>query len=298
MKIGITFSHTHLRTLHLDVMQSLSRALALRFSRIRLGAYWSEIEAKDGKYDISALKTILEACEEKRQAVVVTVGVKAPRWPEFFWPRHIVAKDAADPVSQERILRYIRYTVTELNKYPCISHWQVENEPLDPSGPENRVVPYGFLKEEVQLVRSLDKRPILLNVWGNDLLSRGLFPQIEALADVVGLELYYKQYMKTFLGRPVYRGPRQTHAKLKTYLGKSKKPLWITELQAEPWEQDDAGYLGQNPGSMNPRQMERNFRTVLDLPVQEVHLWGFEYWLYREKLGDKRYFDALARLRR
>ncbi len=298
MKIGITLSHPHLRTLHLDVADSLSRALSLKFSHIRLGAYWSEIEAKEGKYDVSSLKKILEACEEKKQQVIVTVGVKAPRWPEFFWPRHIPEKDAANSAAQERILRYIEHTVSELKQYSCISHWQVENEPLDPSGPENRIVPYGFLKEEVKLVRSLDRRPILLNVWGNDLLSRELFPQIEALADVVGLELYYKQYMKTFLGRPVYEGPRQTHRDLKAYLAKSKKPVWITELQAEPWEKDDAGYLGENPGSMNPGQMERNFRTVSDLPVAEVHLWGFEYWLYREKNGDKRYFDALARLRK
>jgi hypothetical protein len=298
MKIGITLSHPHLRTLQLDVADSLSRALSLKFSHIRLGAYWSEIEAKEGKYDVSSLRTILEACEEKKQPVIVTVGVKAPRWPEFFWPRYVPEKDARNPTTQERILRYIEHTVLELKQYSCISHWQVENEPLDPSGPENKVVPYVFLKEEVRLVRSLDTCPILLNVWGNDLLSRGLFSQIEALADVVGLELYYKQYMKMFMGRPVYKGPRQSHAQLKAYLEKSKKPVWITELQAEPWEQDDAGYLGKNPGSMNPSQMERNFRMVSDLPVAEVHLWGFEYWLYREKKGDKRYFETLARLRK
>ena len=148
-KFGITFSHPHLQYLGLDIDESLKKAFQFNFLHLRLCVYWDRIEKKPRQYDFRELTSMLDQCEKAGQKVILTVGVKAPRSPEFYWPKFIEKRDCNNSKTQGLILRLVSQTVKELKGFRCISHWQVENEPLDPSGPENQKIPYGFLKKEV-----------------------------------------------------------------------------------------------------------------------------------------------------
>ncbi len=297
MKLGITFSHPHLKFLDLDVIQALNKALSMNFAHIRLGAYWSDVEKTAGNYTFSELEKILKKCEAEKQPVVITVGVKAPRWPEFYWPEHIpeLEQDANCPKTQNKILALVKKSVRTLKKYQCITHWQVENEPLDPSGPLDKKIPFSFLKKEVEVVRQLDDRPVIINLWGNELKKRQLFPKATQIADIIGLELYPKQFLLKFLGKSFYRGPHQSDSELIEILKTSPHPLWLTELQAEPWEKNHQGYLSKNPGSINPEQLEKNIIWAQKFPFAEIHLWGFEYWQWQAKQGNNDYFAIVKR---
>lgn len=291
LMFGITFSHSHLEFLGLDVFTSLDTAFTFGFSHIRLGAYWNWIERREGKYEFAQLHKLLNACELQAQPVVMTVGMKAPRWPEFYFPG-FVQPDPGNRKTQEKALKFIGKTLEETKKYSCITHWQAENEPLDPSGPQNLALSPAFLKEEIELIRRLDSRPVIVNLWGNDLVPRGLLPAALDLADVIGVDIYYRQYVRQVFGRNMYVPPKQER-EFAQLIDRSKKPVWITELQAEPWEKDNEGYLGENPGSISPDKLKGNLEKASRLRVKEILLWGFEYWLLRASRGDNRYLDTV-----
>jgi hypothetical protein len=294
-KLGITFSQPHLENLGLSVSQALTTALELQFSHLRLGAYWNRLERQPGEYDFTELGTLLRACEKANQPVVLTVGVKAPRWPEYYWPDFIDKKHLSHPDTQAQVLLFMDRVVRATQSFSCITHWQVENEPFDPSGPDQLAIPEEFLNQEIQRVKELDPRPIIITLWGNEVGSRGFFPQAEKMADVVGLDLYYKQFIYQVLGRSLYRGPQQSQTDLTKLIKSGTKPVWITELQAEPWEKDEAGYKSLHPMSISPEQLEVNLSKAQSLPVEEILLWGFEYWLWRANQNDLRYLEMVRR---
>lgn len=280
--IGATFSHPHLEHLYIPLDFAFQETLKHNFVHLRLGAYWNRIEKNPDQYDFEELVSLLTFFEENKQKIILTLGVKAPRWPEFYWPDFIVQKNTTNKETQERILKFIRAVIETTRHFTCITHYQVENEPFDLSGPENLSIAEDFLKQEVELVRQLDKRPIILTLWGNDLLSRGFFKRAEEMADIIGLDLYYKQFVTQVFGKNIYKGPSQSDSALRKLINSSTKPVWITELQAEPWEKDERGYLSKNPGSISPKQLQQNIERAKKLPVQEILLWGFEYWLWRK----------------
>lgn len=289
---GITLSTPHLRYLGIPSLFALETALTYHFSHIRLGAYWNEIEKEKGIYDFTELNAILTKCDAAKQNVVITVGVKAPRWPEYYYPSHIKVKDTSE--TQGTILQFIKKTVNELRRYSCITHWQLENEPLDPSGPLDAAIPEVFLRKEMTVLKNDDSRPVIVTLWGNDLKKRKLFPIVEKLADLVGIDLYYRQYQGERFGHSVYRGPDHTDSYLSHLIASTKKPVWITELQAEPWEKNNETYLTSYPKSMSSLILAEHIKRAYTLPVKEILLWGFEYWVYRAQKGDMSYLKTLT----
>lgn len=299
--LGITFSHRQLQYLDLPVEESLQTALQLNFSHLRLGCYWDENEPQPGQYDFSSLHQILKTCQRHQRPVVLTIGVKAPRWPEFYWPKFIPPQEQnfQKPKTQQQIINFITTAVKELQTYDCLTHWQVENEPLDPSGPDNLAIPLSFLRQETELVRQLDDRPIIINLWGNDLLTRQLLPLAEAIADVIGLDLYSQQFVTKIFKKNIYRGylhPQQRLKQLQQTLKQCSKPTWITELQAEPWEDSEKNYKKPAPASISPQKLTQNIEQAQKLPIKNILLWGFEYWLWRASQGDNRYLDLISKI--
>jgi len=61
------------------------------------------------------------------------------------------------------------------------------------------------------------------------------------------------------------------------------KPVWITELQAEPWE---AGKLVHKkealPVSASPRLTESYYKEIFREGFSVVLLWGAEFWYHRK----------------
>lgn len=281
---GTTYSHVYAKQLGLDLQESFQQALDFKFDIIRLCCYWNEIQPTQESFDISAIEKLLQKCEEQQQKVILSIGMKAPRWPEFYIPQWIKSKDPQ--VAFPYTLQYIEKLVSILKHFSCITYWQVENEPMDPQWPENTVITFDMLKQEVDLVRQLDPtRKIMINLWGNHLTHRGLFPKIEQLADVIGLDIYYNQAItKNIFGKIIktYTGPNDSDKTIKNIIQRSSKPVFIAELQAEPWEHDIVIPKIKNPKSMNESLLRDNYARARALGVTGILFWGFEYWLWKK----------------
>lgn len=302
--IGITFSHKHLNYLScvsehrnpekpkIIIHKALDMALRMGFSHLRLGSYWPEAERTPGEYDFSVLEELLSKCEKTGQKVIMNLGVKSPFYPEFYWPQWLQHRGFGSQETRSKILRFNRELVGALSGFKCITDWQVENESFDPTHEDELAIPFDFLKEEVELVRSLDSRPILLTLWAKAMRQRALYPQIFELADKVGLDIYYRGSGGSFTSS----GPEIDHDDLRRFVDEASKPVMITELQAEPWEIGEKEYLSENPKSISPLLLESNFEKASTIRATEILFWGFEYWYYRAIQGDTSYLNIVQKL--
>lgn len=298
MLLGTTFSPHHLQNLDLSVESTFSDLLSLKLDLIRLGCYWNETELEPGVYDFSQLESLLELCEEHHQKVILTLGMKSPRWPEYYFPEWLEAKDPHHQKTQDACLAFLVASIDGLNRFTCITHFQVENEPLDPSGPSNAVIPIEFLIKEIELVKELTKQPVVINFWGNAFSLRGVYKLVMPYLDILGLDLYYAQFVKKIFGRSLYTGPLDSDPRLKRISNTLNKPIWITELQAEPWEQATIAYDHPNPKSISPEKIIENFNRAKLLSPEVILLWGYEYWYYRKEVfGDLRFWETVCELK-
>ena len=296
MKFGITFSHKYLSDLKLSVIDALDLALSMKFSIIRLGCYWSEIEKKENRYDFTELNRILDQCERVGQNIVMNVGVKSPRWPEFYWPEFVKEKNFSIEESVNRLNKFVEVVIQELKRYKCITMWQIENEPLDPSGPDNIIIPIEILEKEIEIVRNIDLRPILLTAWGNDVRKRKTVDFLIDMGNYVGLDIYYKVYNRKFLGKNWYSKPETSKNFYKKLVKQEPDKILIAELQAEPWEPEHKAYKNFNNGSMSVDILKANIEKMETIGFQDVWLWGFEYWYYQYSVGNVGYIDLIKNI--
>jgi Beta-galactosidase len=280
VKIGTTYSYREIEYLKLDKDKSLETLFNLKFDYIRLGLYWNDIQPQKGEFDFTKIEQILSKFQEHNQNVVLSIGLKAPRWPEFYFPNWLIDSSIIDTKSY--LLEYIDKAIHALNKYTCIKYYQVENEPLDPSGPNNLSIPLSLLEDEIILVKSIDSKETIVNFWGNDFIKRNLYPKVTDKVEIIGIDLYYNT---PFLGH-FYIGPKDKDSKLAGIFNKLNKDLWITELQAEPWERNGDNKYTSKALSINSSILKRNIKNALTIHPKVILLWGYEYWLWMSAHGD------------
>lgn len=322
VKIGTTFSGRQCVYFRLNPQRTLNEVLKTRFDLIRLAAYWDEVEPQDGVYDFSGLDRQIAEAGSKQTPIVLTVGMKAPRWPEYFippWVLHqIRLRESADvaksPLLRGRTLKFIETVVMRYRDDPAIRYWQVENEPMDRVGAGYWWIGPDFVKQEVELVRKLDTRdrPIMLTTvtYPNPLLRgfMGLFLRHDsideslALCDILGVNVYPVVGHRWFMKKSYFWTSAEERQKYLTGVMKraerAKKTVWVTELQAEPWEPDALVYTERDvPPTANPAHLQQNVEEVRALGIDTILLWGAEYWQYRKvRYRDASWWEAVQQL--
>jgi hypothetical protein len=207
------------------------------------------------------------------------MGMKAPRWPEYYLPSWVTTRTDFEAVSP-----YISACISHYKDSDAITIWQVENEPLDPSGPHRWAITPHFIKQEVSLVRSIDpSRKIAITVWGNELTKRKCYTTAIELADVVGIDLYPRVPKGILL-----HGPRDSSDRIQAVCNEVKqhhKELWISELQMEPWGPTR---------SFLPKHFAENIAYALGFHPDGLFSWGFEWWYHQYMLGNHVYWNNAA----
>lgn len=310
MEIGASFSHPHLKSLGFDPLKTLKDYASLPFSWIRLGCYWHEIEKNKGTDDFKQIDELVNFCQKKNLKIVLTIGIKAPRYPEYYLPDWVKERADLSRLSvinnseeflTKAVLEFIEKTINHYKNTEAIKIWQVENEPLDPSGEKWWRISPEFLHEEACLVRKIDSsRKILINLWGNELSFRKVYKETVKIADIVGLDLYLRHPVPFFKFFHRYIGPLNSRDKIMeicTEIKKQNKEVWITELQAEPWEPSEITTAKVNPPSCLPEHLLKNFQYGQSLNPKVILLWGFEWWYKQKENGDLRYWNEIHKFK-
>lgn len=323
VRMGTTFSPIQSKYLDMDWKNTCIAALDLGFDIIRLGAYWSAIEKEEDVYDFSVLDWQVKEARQKKIPVALVVGMKAPRWPEYFIPGWVLERTdlpygsdlSRNSYLRERTLKFIEKVINHYKDEPIVRYWQVENEPLDRIGDRHWFVGGSLLEEEVALVRRLDvkNRPVVLTVatFPNKFLrftamlfvQHGSLKKCSELADIVGLNVYptvgHSSGRKKYYFRTTRKERERYFSELIAYVRERGKKVWITELQSEPWEPGHLVYKEKDkPLTITPGEAKECFMELRGLDVEAFFFWGVEYWLFRQiRYGDTEWIKMFSGLK-
>jgi hypothetical protein len=285
---GVTFSVKYAEELGLDWRANFTALLDdLGVRKFRIPMYWNRIEHEPGIFDWSETDWIVSEAEKRGAEIILAIGRKTPRWPECHSPAWA---EALTPEEQRaRVLAFIGEEVGRYRTSPAVRWWQVENEPLFDFGicpPPDREL----LKAEVDLVRSLDARPVMVTDSGE--LSTWI--RTASLSDVLGVSLYrvvWNEYLG-FLFWPVSPSYYRDRFSAILPLARARYAI-VSELQAEPWfnKSFHGTPVTEQFESMNIKRFRDNVDFGRRTGVREIYLWGAEWWYWLKEKGDPAFWD-------
>ncbi|MBI2635240.1 MAG: DMT family transporter [Parcubacteria group bacterium] len=293
---GVTFSGKFSEDLDLDSKENLKAVLDdLRVDRIRLVAYWDEIEKEKNIFDFSNLDWQVDEAEKRNVKIILAVGMKVPRWPECHIPDW--AKNLSEEVREKELLLYLEEVVKHYKDGKSIEIWQVENEPFLRFG-ECPKRGNNFLSNEISIVKSIDKsRSILVTESG----EIGWWPKAAKAGDIFGTTMYRRIYNKYF-GRVNYHLPpeffilkeKATRFFIKDY----NKKFIVIELAAEPWmaKQIYETTLEEQLKYFDFDFFKDTIQYAKATGFDEYYLWGAEWWYYLKIKGHPEFWQEAKKL--
>jgi nicotinamidase-related amidase len=313
--IGTTFSQLQCRYLDLEVKETFRQVCQLGYDRIRLCSYWNEIEPTPGKFDFTTLDWLLDESQKYGVEIVLTVGMKAPRWPEFHFPDWVKARYPTDgskaaidqdPAIADLALTLIAAVMRHTRNAPHLNYWQVENEPLTRLEiTAGRWLSPAFLRQEVALVRQLavpGQKVVMTNAIdlpaGSASADEAALQISQSLADCVGINVYTKvpAWKPSFYLQPL-PSYWQTLRRWQGQLSQNGKAAWIAESQAEPWEPHQLVPTKrlEHPSS-SPWRASRLATFLAGMGYDTVMLWGCEYWYWQKRRGHDEWWQMMQKL--
>lgn len=283
LEYGITFSKKHSESLGLLWKDNFIAILDdLNVKKIRLSAYWNEIEDKNNRFDYRDLDWLINEAEIRNVKIILSVGLKLPRWPECHIPSW--ANELSKERREEEILKYIEKTINRYKNNEAIYAWQVENEPFLIDFGKCPKFDVNFLDEEINLVKKLDSRPIVITDSG----ELSLWVQAAKRADIFGTSMYLKTFssrLNNYVHYPIT--PRFFHFKRNlTKLLTGQKEFIVIELQAEPW--GPVAYQNMTEREREITMDITKLRTILDFAhksgFKTFYLWGAEWWYWEKEV--------------
>ena len=294
---GVTFSALQAEGIGLDWRQTYEAILNdLGVRRLRLSAYWNQVEPEEGQFDFEQLDYQMDAAAAHSAKVILGIGRKLPRWPECHEPAWVQGRSQEE--KQELVLNLIEQVAKRYREHPALRMWQLENEPLLDFGecpPEDRV----FLAREEALLKSLDSsHPIMITDSG----ELNSWIPAAGYGDVLGTTMYRTVFSSRTqkLFHYDYLFPSWLY-RLKARLVKVIRgnEVLISELQGEPWGAAPFTEMSvaQRRASLSLERFDQLQRFAARTQLPEAYWWGVEYWYWeREVNGEPRFWEAAREL--
>ena len=296
---GINFSCKRTQHLGQPCAALFARTLdELGVRYVRLSLYWSDVETRPGFYDFRSIDRLLAIADERGVRVTVTIGMKAQRYPEFWFPTWLreAANLAPDgypednPLVRQALFPYLAAAARHVGAHPAVEALQVENEPfVHFEGHANGWrIRKEFLVREIEAVRAADpgQHPIAVS-HASWLRRDDTWRWIVEQADILAQSVYTKRqrgpwpWLYIF---PYRLGPFTPDLPDQARVAaRDGGQLWITELQAEPFEQptvDIRRIPTHEAASFSLRWFHKNVRLANRSGATRVYLWGAEWWAY------------------
>jgi len=287
IELGVTFSKIEAERYGLDWQKTYLAALdELNFKKIRLIAYWPEIESGQDQFNFADLDWQIEQAKQRGGEIILAVGQRLPRWPECHIPDW--AQDLSKQERNQQILEYISRVVNRYKNNPAIKFWQVENEPFLSSFGECPKLDKKFLEQEIELVRELDsEREIILTESGEFSTWIGAARR----TNIIGSSLYRIVWAKHFNRYIQYPIPAIFYQRkislIKTLFDVDE--IFVIELQAEPWgpKQNWKISLEEQKKSMDLEKLKKIVNYTKKAGFSKAYLWGVEWWYWMKTVHNQ-----------
>jgi len=285
VEFGFTFSNLYAEELGLDWRQTYLAILDdLDVRLFRIPAYWNRIEPRSDEFDFSELDWQLDQAQTRDAKVILAVGRRLPRWPECHDPGWL-SNSIESGNFETDLLNYIATVIIRYKDKPNIIAWQVENEPFLALFGECPALDQDLLKREINLVRNLDTRPIIITESG----ELSWWQKGGQLGDIVGVSIY-KNTWNDFWGYFNYPLP-PVYYYYKTKLVEFRYPgtkVINSELQVEPWTPIAMTSLplDQQMASIDLNKIQNNVMFAQSTGFKQILLWGAEWWYWLKEVHD------------
>jgi len=279
---GVNFSQAQANYLGLDWQEVYLALLGdMKVKKLKLITNWNHLEQKNGEYDFNDLDWQIARAKENKAEIFLTIGMRAPRWPECHIPEWAKGLNKQD--QQEKVLALVEKIVSRYQNENSIVVWQVENEPFFPFGECPRT-DKEFLKKEIALVKSLDPqdRPVAISDSG----EWSFWITAARLGDKVATTLHRKIWfgeLKTYVLYPL--NPTFYWRKAQVIERFFNKEVIGGELQAEPWCPNglyECSVLEQKK-TMDLKQFKENVKFAQETGLKEFYFWGAEWWYWMKE---------------
>ena len=313
--LGATVSFRQARWLGLDPRELFDAVVSAGFSPIRVIAYWSDVEAKKGKFELAETMWQLDRVRAGNVKAILSFGAKTPRYPEFNVPGWVLeglderASSDREPFLLEHTLAFNAVVLAAAGNDPAVAYAQPGNEDLEPSEVTQwRSLSQPFVRSVVADARTRTRLPILLTssmpLTLADFIFRAVRGHIDDaltyvdVADAVAFNTHVK-IRNSLVGLTSNFNPGPHYwpmlAWLRNRTWAAGKQAIIGELQAEPFdytvEQGDA--WGRDP-NITTNDVARLDRRVREMQFGTRLAWGVEFAYWRLKQGDSSYWGQLV----
>jgi len=281
---GVNFSEKHARNLGLDWKETFLALLDdLGARNFKIAVHWDDLEPRDGEFYFDDLDWQISEAEKRNANVFLVIGMKTTRWPECHLPDW--AQNLTKEEQQEKILRMLEKVVLRYKDSKSVWAWQIENEPFFPFG----ICPWvdkKFLKREIDLVKSLDKRPIIEADSGEG----SFWIDAATFGDIPSTTMYRKVWFRQISHYVSYPIPAVFYwrkARIIEFL--FGKKVICGELQAEPFGPKlmyDIS-LEEQEKTMNLERFKQNINFATRSGLDTFYLWGGEWWYWLKEKQNK-----------
>ncbi|MDO8576804.1 MAG: beta-galactosidase [Candidatus Daviesbacteria bacterium] len=291
VKFGVTFTPKYARDLKLDWQKTYTQILDnLHVRNLRLSSFWDIIELERGQFNFAETDYLLSEAGKRGARAILVVGARQPRWPECHVPAW--AKNLPADQKQKETLILVQKVIERYKDEGSVWAWQVENEPLlTVFGEGCDFIDKNFLKRELELVRSISKKPIIMTDSG----ELGFWITSMQMSDIFGTTVYRKVYDK-WLGYVTYPVPPSFYSiksnLVRSLFAKNNQKTIIVELQTEPWLANGDFAVPEEQARIFTTQDFKNYVNFSqNTGFDEVYLWGVEWWYYMASHGHPEYLD-------
>jgi len=281
--MGVSFIPDYAQSLGVDPKANFDALLGIGVKHFRLVSYWSDMEPSEGHYDFSQLDWQFKKAEAAHAHIILTLGLRQPRWPECHAPSWI---DTSQPLKtwQPQLETFMTKVVERYKNSPALDSYQLENEYFLKGFGTCTDMSRSRLVSEYKLVKQLDPQHQVIIGRSNNALG---FPVGKPTPDEWSISVYKRVWDAGVTHRYLeYPWPAWFYG----FLAGTQKIVWgkdmvIAELQAEPWPPNgknipDVSLAEQNK-SFNAKRFKDRFTFARSTGMRSVYFWGAEYWYYR-----------------
>lgn len=284
-QLGVSFIPDYAAGLGVDPQKTMDALTGIGVKNFRLVSYWSDMERSKGTYDFSQLDWQFKKAEAAHANVLLTVGLRQPRWPECHMPDWA----ASEPRSQwqPQLENFMQAVIERYKDSPALEKYQLENEYFLQGFGTCTDFSRDRLISEYNLVKKLDPSHPVVVGRSNNALG---FPLGQPQPDEFSISVYKRVWDAGYTHR--YIEYPQTSWFYAYIAGVQKifnhKDMIIGELQAEAWPPNGktitATALSEQDKSFNAKRFEDRVKYAKNTGMPEIYLWGAEYWYYRDQV--------------
>lgn len=281
---GVNFSPKQASDLGLDPKETYLKILDdLKADHIKLAVHWDSIEKTKDSFDMKEFDFYMNEAEKRGVKVILAIGMKTPRWPEYHLPAWIEGISVED--QQKEVLEMLNFVVDRYKDYPNLIAWQVENEPFFNYGK----APWkdgSFLEKEIKAVKEVDESH---KVVITDSGEMSFWFKPAKLGDIVGTTMYTKVWSGIIKEDFHYPFPPSFYGRKADIIKiLFKKDVWCLELQAEPWGEEliQDSSVEEQLKSMSINRFRYNLEYAKKTGLNTFYFWGTEWWYYMEEKHD------------